>query len=657
MVSWVKPTNLDTTTKEFIVTKGDTGNYEWMLQEGPESALTINNVSFVIINTGNGQYLEAISTTVLSNDSWYHVVGVYEIGNVAKIYVNGVLENTDSTTTGIMRGNNVSKLMIGAREDLPDTFWEGSIDEVMVFNRALSPEQISVLYNNQTNLIVSNETLTDQDWQACATANDGVRNGKQVCSSVLTVMANMSITTSVTPYLIENLSSVTFDMSVISSEEAVNATWATVTYPNGTTITATTSFPYVFSSTLAIGRYNVTFYANDSNGDRVSNDDYFESAPFITFDFTIIDSATSGVDSSWELYYRDEIIASGESSVGNHSIDFPDVLADLLVKSPTERLQITFRDINATLENGKRFGIEKRTIAETGYLVTYGVNNLYSFTSATVKIYYDDLGFSNEVNLQLWKCDNFDFWVLSCSGTWTDITSSSTQNTGSDYFEYNTTSFSGFSIKQYVAPVAAATTSSGGGGGGGCAAGYSLEDGKCVKIEEELEEEIPSQLFDITFNLEDKIMKSVSKLVGIITFESFGTVPTLVDLTFIILDETENEIYKEESDITVTTEEVLRWNYEGLQELDKGKYVAILETLYNVDVADEFRQEFEIDGESVIAVYAKENWVWYLAGAGISVLLISLVWWLIKRFRNIRRKKSISFEGKVSKILQGTKVK
>ena len=105
---------------------------------------------------------------------------------------------------------------------------------------------------------------------------------------------------------------------------------------------------------------------------------------------------------------------------------------------------------------------------------------------------------------------------------------------------------------------------------------------------------LPAHLFDITFRLDDKIIKSIYELEGIIIFESFGTEPTSVDLAFIILDANENEIYRAENKIIVTTEEVVRWKYESLSEFSEGKYTAVLQTLYNVDVFDEFRQEFEI---------------------------------------------------------------
>ena len=210
-------------------------------------------------------------------------------------------------------------------------------------------------------------------------------------------------------------------------------------------------------------------------------------------------------------------------------------------------------------------------------------------------------------------------------------------------------------------------TVAGGEGGGSpisvleCDSGYELINGECVEIGE-VEEEIPSQLFDITFNLDDSLIQNINELSGIVTFESFGTVPTPVDLVFIILDNSGNEVYREESDVTVTTEEILRWNYEGLEGLPDGKYTAVLETLYNVDVFDEFRLEFEIGKERRGITGRAIDWIggegkWWLGGLIGLVAIGGLALWLIKKFRKKHREGSISFEGKVSKILRGAKVK
>src|SRR3989339_156058 len=131
----------------------------------------------------------------------------------------------------------------------------------------------------------------------------------------------------------------------------------------------------------------------------------------------------------------------------------------------------------------------------------------------------------------------------------------------------------------------------------------SKEEKSSGKSKEECHEECnpvceevcaPEELFDITFNLDKSIITNSSLLSGVVTFESFGLIPTLVNLTFIIFNEGGKEIYVEKSSLVISTEELLRWNYDSLQDLEYGKYVAVVQTLYGDNVFDEFRQDFEI---------------------------------------------------------------
>jgi len=149
-----------------------------------------------------------------------------------------------------------------------------------------------------------------------------------------------------------------------------------------------------------------------------------------------------------------------------------------------------------------------------------------------------------------------------------------------------------------------------------------------------------NQLFDISFSLDEIIIESSDDLIAVATFENFGTEPTSIDLTFIILDEPGNEVYKEEERITVETEEVLRKSFKGL-DLPEGKYTLLLQTLYNVDVFDEFRQDFEIRKEGAIATHLRKNGVYYLTGMIIFILLIWIIILTIKLRKKKKSKKKV----------------
>lgn len=152
--------------------------------------------------------------------------------------------------------------------------------------------------------------------------------------------------------------------------------------------------------------------------------------------------------------------------------------------------------------------------------------------------------------------------------------------------------------------------------GEGCDDGNKIDKDGCsetciieeLKAKQELIKKLPAELFDINLEIDDFKVTDISKLASRVIFVSFGRVPTPVDLTFTIKNELGAVVHTEKDDIVVETEAVLTKEFENLI-LPLGKYTLTLETLYNVDVRDEFTQEFEIVEEktlwilSVIALF------------------------------------------------------
>lgn len=94
------------------------------------------------------------SNTVVQNDVWTHVAGVYD-GTSVKIYINGVLENSN-LVTGNIQVSDLS-LYIGKAPWTNYNNYNGLIDEIRVWNVARTAEQISygmqhTLTGNETGL-------------------------------------------------------------------------------------------------------------------------------------------------------------------------------------------------------------------------------------------------------------------------------------------------------------------------------------------------------------------------------------------------------------------------------------------------------------------------------------------------------------------------
>ena len=104
------------------------------------------------LNSGKFAFHDGSATTITSNASvsdggWHSVIAVSDV-SAARLYIDGVQDN--STSDVDWRNTCTAQdVVIGDRE--PDsstkTPFDGLIDEVRVYNRALSPDEIKRLYN------------------------------------------------------------------------------------------------------------------------------------------------------------------------------------------------------------------------------------------------------------------------------------------------------------------------------------------------------------------------------------------------------------------------------------------------------------------------------------------------------------------------------
>src|SRR5262249_37373024 len=87
---------------------------------------------------------DLFGTTTLLPNTWYHGAITYD-GATLNLYLNGVLEAT-KTTAPINTVPETNGLTIGYRP-LQNIRWQGQLDEVEIFNRALSQAEIQAIYN------------------------------------------------------------------------------------------------------------------------------------------------------------------------------------------------------------------------------------------------------------------------------------------------------------------------------------------------------------------------------------------------------------------------------------------------------------------------------------------------------------------------------
>jgi hypothetical protein len=102
--------------------------------------------------------------TVIGSDEWHHVAGTFDGDNI-NVYLDGSLDATVATSSPI--GVNAANVLIGENPEAAGRNWDGLIDDVRLYNRALSASDLSELMPTQLKA-----TLSDPSDKAVLSSTD-----------------------------------------------------------------------------------------------------------------------------------------------------------------------------------------------------------------------------------------------------------------------------------------------------------------------------------------------------------------------------------------------------------------------------------------------------------------------------------------------------
>ena len=172
----------------------------------------LDTVPEILVRHGDQSYICSSEDAISNPNQWNHIVYTYNTTNYT-IYVNGVL--SPITSGGVVTVNPATDdLKIG------DGYFgnaNGSIDEVMVWNRVLSIEEINATYNAGVNKLFRNFTnLADGQYNYTAYMIDEGGNTNQ------TEQRSVSVDTTAPQFTIGvNDSQVEFEIGRASCRERV----------------------------------------------------------------------------------------------------------------------------------------------------------------------------------------------------------------------------------------------------------------------------------------------------------------------------------------------------------------------------------------------------------------------------------------------------
>lgn len=138
---------------------GSTGSYCGLVVKGSVQPLGLaiddgDRILFRIVSSSTNYNAEKTGTTT-DADTWYHYAGVFKPSEYVRLYRNGVqIANNTTNIPATIDDNSAYDLWIGIRAagatpTIPDSNYafDGNIDEVRIYNYALTPAQVAWDYN------------------------------------------------------------------------------------------------------------------------------------------------------------------------------------------------------------------------------------------------------------------------------------------------------------------------------------------------------------------------------------------------------------------------------------------------------------------------------------------------------------------------------
>jgi len=135
---WVKNTRTTAGGWSCLITTQNSTKQGFLLQDNENL-----KYDFSFANLNGTSYSDIWSNSILKVNEWELIICTYD-GNVARIYKNGILET--ESTLGMKALSSDANLMIGSRYF--NEFFKGTLDDIGIWNRVLSMEEINYLTTN-----------------------------------------------------------------------------------------------------------------------------------------------------------------------------------------------------------------------------------------------------------------------------------------------------------------------------------------------------------------------------------------------------------------------------------------------------------------------------------------------------------------------------
>jgi hypothetical protein len=145
----------------------DMDNIEGLISKEFSYQIYLSNIDDSVVFRFDSTMTNCLANVPIDADTWYHVAATYD-GTNMRIYLDGVLENICPSARPSKNSDN---LIIGAISEY-SSYFEGTIDNVMMFNNTLSQEQIQLFNKTQFNMVHRSMVEGYKNWSCSVYASN-----------------------------------------------------------------------------------------------------------------------------------------------------------------------------------------------------------------------------------------------------------------------------------------------------------------------------------------------------------------------------------------------------------------------------------------------------------------------------------------------------
>jgi Concanavalin A-like lectin/glucanases superfamily/PEP-CTERM motif len=159
LAAWLKPVDAAPAIDSWIAGKlGARGNRGWQTAiTGANHPTNPSQLFLGYFDAPGGAEHEVFlgPNAALANDTWIHWAVVFKANDVVKLYVNGSPVVTASGALAALNGSNNVPLQVGNRGNNQPNSWNGLIDQLYIFDHALSDAQVAALVPEPSTLMLA----------------------------------------------------------------------------------------------------------------------------------------------------------------------------------------------------------------------------------------------------------------------------------------------------------------------------------------------------------------------------------------------------------------------------------------------------------------------------------------------------------------------